>query len=402
MLARAMKSKFSHVRRRLVQKVLMLARCHALVRRAYLIVEHKILKRNRVLTLPSMVKVNTGYLCNLRCPHCPTGMLEPAHAPDGAIPRRNLTLENARKIAARLNGVRHVLLFGWGEPFLNRDVFNIIAEFRALGKRVDVDSNLNIKNETVLRQIETAPIQVLSISLDGADQDSYASYRVRGDFSLAVGNMTRLARTSAGPWRVEWQYVISKKNRDKVETARRMAQAIGVPFRSFDMGLYQDHFYNFPESERREWWTREQEDAFARRTAAGHSSVCAYMYDEPFIDIDGRVYPCCHAPHAPVELLEQGYVNVFGDLENEALRTIWNNEYYQHMRARFAGRSPVFPNLKPICLCCRMYLAARGERQDALPMFNRSTTHIARAACEQPDQTCEAPKDFADRGVLCP
>lgn len=402
MSTRAFRLKFGSVRSRLVQKVLMLARCRTLVRRAYLLLEQKVLKRSRVLTLPSMVKINTGYLCNLRCPHCPTGMLHAAHAPDGEIPRKNLTLTTAQQIAARLNGIRRVSLFGWGEPFLNRDIFGIMAAFHARGKRVHVDSNLNINNESVLRQIETAPIEVLSVSLDGADQNSYASYRVRGDFSLVVANMTRLARTSAGPWRVEWQYVISKKNHHKVESAKRMAQSIGVPFKCFDMGLYQDHFYNFPESERREWWTVEQEEAFARRNAASYLSVCPYMYDDPFIDVDGRVYPCCHAPHAPVELLEQGYVNACGDLNTETLRAIWNNDFYQHMRARFAGRAPRRPELKPICLCCRVYLAARGKRQDVLPMFTRATTCNAEESSEQLNQKRDAEIEIADRGALCP
>ena len=357
---------------RKIRKAWGLASCGSLVRRVYLLMEQRFLKRTRALTLPSTVKVNTGYLCNLRCPHCPTGMMNAGHSPEGEIPRTSLTLDRARAIAAGLGGVHRIALFGWGEPFLNRDIFDVIEFLKDLGKRIHIDSNLSFSSESLLHHIERAPIDVLSVSLDGADQESYGTYRVRGNFAAVIANMKRLAHAPDGPRRVEWQYIVSRKNVGQVARARRMAQTIGVPFRAFDIGLYQDHFYNFTESERREWWTDDQEAAFARRNAASRSSVCSYMYDDPFIDIDGKVYPCCHAPHAPAHLLQNGFSNVFGNLATQTLREIWNNGYYQHMRDRFAGRAPTCHELKPICLQCRVYLAAQGEPQDALPMFIRS------------------------------
>ncbi len=350
-------------------KILHLLRYRYFVRRLYLLVERKYLKSNVLMTAPTLVKVNTGYVCNLRCPHCPTGQQNPGNSQTGPIPKKDLTLDDTRFILSRLGPVHTVTLFGWGEPFLNKEIFPIIRYLKEMRRYVSLDSNLNIKKESIVRGIEECRVDLLSVSIDGADEDSYKQYRYRGSFELALRNLTRIHKALKGPRRVEWQYIVNRKNSHHFEAAREMARSRGIPFRSFDIGLYQDLWYRFEEPIKQEWLTEAQLAAFDDKNLRARSNTCHYMYNEPYVDPDGRVYPCCNAPHVPKAVLDEGYENVFGDLHENTLEAIWNNEYYQYMRAQFSGRAYDGPPVKPVCLRCKVYLRAAGKSEEILPRY---------------------------------
>src|ERR1039458_7100325 len=75
-------------------------------RRAYLHFEQTVFKRLRPFMLPARVKLNTGYICNLRCPLCPTGRQE-------TRPLGHLTLQMADFLLERLRELKIVSLFCW-------------------------------------------------------------------------------------------------------------------------------------------------------------------------------------------------------------------------------------------------------------------------------------------------
>jgi radical SAM protein with 4Fe4S-binding SPASM domain len=330
------------------------------LRRLYLYTEKKLLKSRRVLCGPVRVKLNSGYKCNLGCPLCPTGRKSPANC-------HELTVEDVRFLLLRLGKFYYISLFGWAETFLVRDIFTIIAMIKDSGKHVDIDSNLSFSNEKILAAIENSNLDFLSVSLDGVDQQSYAQYRHGGSFNLVIENIRRLRTASKGPKNIEWQYLVTRKNIQYMAKAKEMAEELGIDICFQDIGMYLDMFYaNSPELER-EWRTDEQIDRMARFCSRG--TVCNYMYNDPFIDPDGRVYPCCNAARAPKSLIEAGYENVFGDLHEHTLAEIWNNEYYQMMRSLFAGRKYKGKQIKPICLMCKVYFDSRGIERNDRPVF---------------------------------
>jgi len=327
--------------------------------------EKGLFRRSRVLCGPVRVKINTGYRCNLRCPLCPSGLKVPGNS-------RDLTIDDAHFLFPRLGKFYYVSLFGWAESFFVRDIFKIIAFLKDNGKIIDVDSNLNIEKEEIIEQIEKSELDLLSISLDGVDQDSYSTYRYGGCFELVIRNIKRLRAVATGPKRIEWQYLVSKKNIQYVDRAKVMAEELGIPICLQDIGMYLDMFYENTSQLEQEWRTDEQIERMKSICRPG--KVCSYMYNDPFVDPDGRVYPCCNAARAPQALLEKGYENVFGNLHDDNLFEIWNNEYYQMMRRLFAGRKYEEKSIKPICLTCKVYLDSRGITRDDKPIFSKSSS----------------------------
>ena len=321
-----------------------------LLRRTYLHLERTLIKSNKVLMLPVRVKLNTGYSCNLKCPLCATGRRDPRPSSG------QLTLAGTRSLLPRLTSVEIVSLFGWGEPFLNREIFDIIDLLKLQGKFVSIDSHLSIKDTAVIERLAKCPIDLLTVSLDGADEASYATYRFGGSFELVIRNLRMLMASNQGPRRIRWQYIVSRKNQAFIERARELSKELGVEMFVFDIGMYNEMFYEASESVKREWWTDEQMARIAQAGEASRNDTCMYMYDDPYVDFDGNVYPCCHAPNAPKELTTSGFQNVFGSLRTHTLRQIWNNGYYQAARSLFSGRGHHAGAVKPICLRCRAYL----------------------------------------------
>ena len=239
--------------------------------------------------------------------------------------------------------------------FLNKNIFNIIKYFKNNNYLISVDSNLNLK-EDIIEKIEETEIEYLSVSLDGVDQESYSRYRYNGNFNLSFNNMIRLHKSPKGPKKVVWQFLVSKKNIECLQAAKSLADKYKIPIEIMNIGLYMDVFYNHSKNTEEEWWTEEQQlnqNAYKLNSKQG---ICQYMYNEPFIDFDGRVYPCCHAVYAPTELLQEGYKKIFGNLHDDNLFEIWNNKYYQFMRSKFSSKSYKGEDCKPICLKCKVYL----------------------------------------------
>jgi len=338
------------------------------VRHCYLFAEKFWFKHSRLLCGPVRIKINTGYRCNLRCPLCPTGRRVSGNS-------RDLTIDDVHFFLSRLGTFYYVSLFGWAESFLVRDIFKIIKLLKKNGKIIDIDSNLNIKEEEIIKQIEKSELDLLSVSLDGIDQDSYSTYRYGGQFELVIRNSKRLRKVASGPKRIEWQYLVSKKNIQHIEKAKEMAKGLGISICLEDIGMYLDMFYENTNQLEQEWRTDEQMER--KRYFCKLGEVCMYMYNDPFIDPDGRVYPCCNAAHAPKSLLEKGYENVFGNLHDNTLFEIWNKEYYQAMRCLFGRRKYKGENVKPICLMCKVYFDSRGISPDWRPIFNGNTVQVS-------------------------
>ena len=336
-----------------------------LARKLYIRWATGFLKSERAKALPFSLKLNTGYTCNLRCPLCPTGR--------GIRPKNmELRLETVQSLLPSMADVPVVELYGFGEPFLNKDIFDIISLLKTAGKVVEIDSNLNIRNSTVVDRIAKSGIDFLSVSLDGADQESYASYRYNGSFETAYKNTLSLRAAIKGWGRMQWQFLVHMKNQDQVGQARDMAGKAKVDFKPLNIGLYIDMFYRGPKEIVDEWLSSEQQ---LERQSEPHkgAGVCRYMYDEPYVDCDGKVYPCCYAPYAPKASLEDGFQNVFGDLTKQSLRQVWNNEYYRAARRLFLENSGAVPDKKPICLKCKLYLKRFSpDYEKDMPVFDYS------------------------------
>jgi radical SAM protein with 4Fe4S-binding SPASM domain len=178
---------------------------------------------------PRYFMLDTGNVCNLRCPFCPTGL----NAPE--VKRGLMTRGDFDVILSKIAPhARFVSMVNWNEPFLNKNLLYFASRFDAHGVQTHIDSNLCVSawTDAEAQAIVTSGLNSILASIDGATQEAYSKYRVKGDLRMALGNLRALqaAKTRLGLSRpfVGWAFYVNKFNEDEIELARAMARDLGV------------------------------------------------------------------------------------------------------------------------------------------------------------------------------
>jgi AdoMet-dependent heme synthase len=139
-----------------------------------------------------------GTVCNLQCAHCfiSSSPTNHAHEPMSLAEVRPY-LEEAERL-----GVREYYLTG-GEPFLNREILEIIEAALALGPVSVLTNGLLIRPETAARLralSDASPYSLdLRVSIDGADAATNDPIRGQGTFDRIVAAIGVLARAGLNP-----------------------------------------------------------------------------------------------------------------------------------------------------------------------------------------------------------
>ena len=177
--------------------------------------------------------------CNLKCPGCPATVMpvEPAYKGRAAI----LPLKVMLDVVEQLPDLEKILFYNFGEPFLHSDAIPFLREVRR--RRPDVILHTSTNGLPLTRtKIEALAGEALAdrilFSIDGAREESYRRYRVKGSLARALANLRGLVEACerAGTRsRVDviWQYILFEWNDtdEELEEARRLAAEIGVPLK---------------------------------------------------------------------------------------------------------------------------------------------------------------------------
>ncbi len=227
------------------------------------------------------------------------------------------------------------------------------ARERNLGTMIS--SNLNIAKDGFAEEVVESGLDYLEVSLDGADQQAYAEFRVGGDFEARQGEhrADRGEEAAAPPPRAAGGVEV---HRDAAQrTPDRPCPKNGAGDRG---GLPDLHPVGNIDPSRRdllEKWVstipryRQYDlEAGVDLRAERAKRVCPWLYRSASINCDGSVSPCCYYPNFPQA--------VFGDLRKERFGAIWNNDFYTSARA----------------ICTRARLAQIGERAGVCYLCRRS------------------------------
>jgi len=189
-------------------------------------------------------------------------------------------------------------------------------------------------------------------SIDGTDQESYETYRRRGDFDLAFNNMRRFIeiRNEMGLRRpfVDWQFLVFKFNEHQREKAIRMAKEIGVDRLSFEPPFLDEQRFPLSEEDSKAVASWTPTDPNFNRYAGSTTnddepvpSRCDWHYISTAINWDGSVAPCCTVFDKKDDFGKLDYEEGADYMANV------NNEKFRGVRDLFAGRTS-----KPLGLIC--------------------------------------------------
>jgi MoaA/NifB/PqqE/SkfB family radical SAM enzyme len=304
----------------------------------------KLLRTSRVRGLPYRYTIDPVNLCNLNCPLCPTG------TGNLAQPQGRMRLEDFKRIVDEIEDYAYTMdLFNWGEPFLHRDIFEMIRYATSRGIRVRISTNLNVFNEKMAEEIIKAELSDLIISLDGPNQAIYQEYRVGGRLDRVIRNLELLVEKrkqlkSRRPF-ITVLSVVTQKNEEHISEVKSLAERTGADaFSASPVYVNSDNQHDvetwLPLREGNRVALLENDEAHSRKVW----DCLTDLWGTCTISWEGGVVPCCWVHDSAHE---------FGNVLESSLRDVWNNELYMNSRRVFqlAGRDHASP--ETICTQCR-------------------------------------------------
>ncbi|MBA4418247.1 MAG: hypothetical protein C0392_10115 [Syntrophus sp. (in: bacteria)] len=297
--------------------------------------------------------------------------------------RRDMEMEDFRKIIPYLNRVKSVVLEGWGESLLHKDLIEFIRLAKKEGPEVGfVTSGTGLDEQYAARLVD-AGVDFIGFSLSGARAETHNSIRVNSDFNVLLDSMRHLIRLrkerqSEKP-RVHIVYLMVRDNIIEVPQLIDIARDAGVgEVVLVNLVLVsnkrqdKERVFTCKEGEEPYGTIIEEAKAKARRMniklvipslSPRNVSVCS---ENPllnlYISVDGEVSPCVYLYPpipSPVRRIFCGdeYLQEkvsFGNIFREHFDTIWNKEEYRRFRERFIARQKKMRELYESFIAVRM------------------------------------------------
>lgn len=301
---------------------------------------------------PAKIRLEASSHCQLHCPSCPTatGAIQPA------VGSGFLRLAHFQRLLEDNPWVKEIELSNYGEIFLNPELLGILrcAFEHGVALTADNGANLNHVRPDVLEGLVAYNFRSMTCSIDGATQETYAQYRVRGHLETVIENVRTInrhkqAQNSESP-KLAWQFVVFGNNEHEIPLARAMAHELGM---EFHLKLSWDP--DFSPVRDADLVRREAGAASRTQYAQLHGQdyahvICHQLWQEPQINWDGKVLGCCR--------------NFWGDFggnafEDGLLQSV-NHEKMQYAREMLAGRQGARPDIP--CATCEIY---RSRKQSA-------------------------------------
>lgn len=314
-------------------------------------------RRTRLLGRPYRLFVDPINICNLHCPLCPTGQNLKGRK-KGKMPP-----EVFHKVLREL-GVyaKQMLLYNWGEPLLHEQIFHYVRAAQDLDIETCLSTNLNIFSEETAREMIASGLRHLILSLDGTTPETYAQYRIGGDFHRVVENariLHRMKQKLNAPFpRVTLQFLVFKHNLADVPRVHDLGAEIGADEVTISGGYLggkgQTPFIGSADTqELLDRWLVDDpayrgEFDYFRPDGILTPDPCFFLWRTATVNWDGSVSPCCCVYEEETD---------FGNIMEQPFARIWNNEKFRSARACFgSGGKTAGP--RNICHACRVFRAA--------------------------------------------
>lgn len=286
--------------------------------------------------------------CQLRCPSCPTTT---KHI-DPVVGKGYLKISDFKNLLRNNMYIRRIEISNYGEIFLNPDIIKILEYSYKNRIKLTANNGVNLNNisDELLECLVKYKFHSMSCSIDGASQEIYEKYRVRGNFDNVIKNIKRInyykAKYNSDFPKLEWQYIAFRHNEHEIHKAKSLALSLNMKFRLklswdstsskiIDKDTVRKNIKSNVSS-RKEYFDRYKKDYM--------EVICKQLWSAPQINWDGKILGCC-----------RNFWGDFGDnvFENGLLNSV-NNKKMRFARKMLQGKEK--PNSDIPCSSCDIYI----------------------------------------------
>lgn len=239
------------------------------------------------LKKPYVLIVETGTICNLNCPTCPT----PREIIVGARTAKNMDFDNLKKIIDNsYKSFSAVLLYWSNEPLLNKDIVKMVRYCNELDLYTFISTNMMLLNKKIFKELIKANLDELLVCIDGFSPKTYERFREGAKFDIVKRNIEDICKVkkelrAANPW-IEIQYIETKQNSKEIAACKEWGQEIGIDgFRV--QPIYITKRLNDFEKLREEFYTEEN-------WAESYNKICKNPDSTVCVLVDGQTTICCY------------------------------------------------------------------------------------------------------------
>ncbi len=326
--------------------------------------------------LPRFVQIEPVGQCNLRCRMCPIQFRD-----EGAPgqPRAFIDYAVFCRLIDQFHGVEELQLQGLGEPLLHPRFFEMVRHAVARGMLVSTNTNMTMMSEQGAEECVRSGLHTMHVSLDGASAETYQAIRLRARFERVLRNLRRLmqakARLHSALPDVRLVAVVMRRNLGELPDLVRLAHAEGIaslsvqhlchdfgesslpqryrPMRAFvddETLLHEDPqrvqcYFDAARDAARELGIGLRLPNLQPRTYPPDMSGrqrCDWPWRGSYISYDGKAMPCCMV--ATPDRIH------FGDMAQDGVAQVWNNQAYSAFREQLASATP-----PEVCRSCAIY-----------------------------------------------
>ncbi len=290
----------------------------------------------RLLGRPIKLTVEATNICNLRCPACFTGAQLNGRA------KTHMSLEFYQSLLDELGDTLFTLeFFNWGEPLLAKHIVAMVTQASARGISTTISTNFSFPFDAARAEALVASgLQVLGVSIDGARQETYEQYRVRGQLDTVLRNVALVrdakARLGSATPRLVWEFHVFPHNLEDVATARLMAAELGMEIavsKGWTVGQEWD-----PKSEHRFFWYPSP------------PAPCRFLWQDAVVHNEGGVAPCC-GTYFPADDVGR-LASAAGEAGATRFGEVWNGEKMRQARAMYRDRAAPDTPRDHVCHDC--------------------------------------------------
>ena len=269
---------------------------------------------------PYHIDIEPTNVCNLQCPLCSTGV--------NADTRKKsvLTFENFKNLIREIKET--TLLFSlqnWGEPTLVMDLPKMIRHATNAGIFTRLSTNFSIDyTEEYFEEFMKSGLGRLVIDVDGTTQEVYEKYRIKGNLDLVLNNTKRAIKfkkeNNLKYPIIQLRMLVMSHNEHQIEDFKKLAKESEVD--EMELGNIQ-----LNPNTAKEWLPENKKYVYNTYIDQRVTTPCHWPWSGLVINSDGGVSSCAIVDDSNAD---------FGNVFENKLMDIWNNEYYQSARTTWS------------------------------------------------------------------
>lgn len=330
------------------------------------------LRTERVIGLPYRMKIEPTNICNTKCQLCPTGLGLKGR------PKGSMTFEQYASLIDQLKRYLYTVdLSMWGDPLIVPDIYRMVRYAHDRGIWTYLSSNLHAfkPQRGQAEALIESGLDMLTCSLHGASQETFAIYQPGKDFAATVEKVKAIVeakrRLGSETPVIQLNFVVTRFNEHELESFQRLADELGckavfsspslnVRFLDRDrdlvpLGLAADVKRKKLDEHLDKWLPRDERFVIEpyRRMRQGEyrdaqyngrkAMGCQWPWKDSVINWDGTVATCCGSFEQSEDM---------GNVLERPFHEIWNGRSYRMARRSFRRPVPEADGYANPCRTC--------------------------------------------------